>query len=307
MNVSEYFSNPQTCQCKESKFCYQPHGHVITGDLRVIENAELREIVAKGPKYREPNRVNWKTTETMFLESIDLYAKNWFKREQVELKYLSEWKDQLKELVADRISNLKGHFKSPKCKVLDQPDVKDTLHKLHANYVLVSADKAANNVIIVCRKYYIDTLVKELGINNVNINNPTYIPIDDSFETIMTSHNQFVTSVGLEISEEDQNLPYLYWTPKLHKSPYKHRFVAGSSKCTTKDLSCLLTKVLSTIKDGLVRYCNTKTSRNGVNNMWILKNSTSLLSSLDQLDVRTATSVKTFAFQHFTPQYHMIY
>ena len=55
--------------------------------------------------------------------------KNWSKREQVELKYLSEWKDQLKELVADRISNLKGHFKSPKCKVLDQPDVKDTLHK----------------------------------------------------------------------------------------------------------------------------------------------------------------------------------
>ena len=232
----------------------------------------------------------------MFLESIDLYAKNWSKREQVELKYLSEWKDQLKELVIDRISNLKGHFKSPKCKVLDQPDVKDTLHKLHTNYVLVPADKAANNVIVVCKKYYIDTLVKELGINNINSNNPTYIPIDDSFETIIKSHNQFITSVGLEMSEEDQNLPYLYWTPKLHKSPYKHRFIAGSSKCTTKDLSCLLTKLLSTIKDGLVRYCNTKTSCNGVNNMWILKNSTSLLSSLDQLDVRTAKSVQTFDF-----------
>ena len=33
-----------------------------------------------------------------------------------------------------------------------------------------------------------------------------------------------------------------------------------------------------------------------VNNMWILKNTTSLLSSLDQLDVRTATSVQTFDF-----------
>ena len=98
------------------------------------------------------------------------------------------------------------------------------------------------------------------------------------------------------MSEEDQNLPYLYWTRKFHKSPYKHRFIAGSSKCMTKDLSCLLTKVLSTIKDGLVRYCNTKTSCNGINNMWILKNSTSLLSSLDQLDVCTATSVQTFDF-----------
>ena len=159
----------------------------------------------------------------------------------------------MRELVADRISNLQGHFKSPKCTVLNQPDVKDTLHKLHANYVLVPADKAANNLTVVCKKYYIDTLFKELGNNSVN-NNPTYIPTDDSFETIVTSHNNFITSVGLEMSEDNQNLPYLYWTPKFHKSPYKHRFIAGSSKCTTKDLSCLLTKLLNIVKDGLVRY-----------------------------------------------------
>ena len=36
-------------------------------------------------------------------------------------------------------------------------------------------------MIVVCKKYYIDTLVKELGINNVNSNNPTYIAIHDSF------------------------------------------------------------------------------------------------------------------------------
>ena len=79
LNVSEYLSNPQTCQCKESKFCYEPHGHVITGDLRVIENVKLRELVDEERKYREPNRVNCKATETMFLESIDLYVKNWSK------------------------------------------------------------------------------------------------------------------------------------------------------------------------------------------------------------------------------------
>ena len=107
----------------------------------------------------------------------------------MDLTYLSEGKDHFKELVTDRISNLKGHFKSPKCKVLDRPDVKDTLHKLQTNYVLVPADKAASNVIIVCKKYYIDTLVKELGINNVNISNPTYIPLDNSFETTVKSHN----------------------------------------------------------------------------------------------------------------------
>ena len=30
LNVSEYLSNSQTCQCKKSKFCYEPQDHAIT-------------------------------------------------------------------------------------------------------------------------------------------------------------------------------------------------------------------------------------------------------------------------------------
>ena len=151
-------------------------------------------------------------------------------------------------------------------------------------------------MIVVCKKYYNHILVEELGISNQISMNLTYAPTGDSYEAILKSHNQFITSVGLEMSEEDQNILYLHWTPKLRKSSYKHRFIVCSSKCTAKDLSCLLTKLLSTIKDGLVRYFNTKTTRNGVNNMWIVKNSTSFLSSLDQLDVHTATPVQTLDF-----------
>ena len=64
----------------------------------VIENVKFRELIAKGPKYQEPNKINWKSMVTMVLDSIDLYAEQWTKREQVYLKYLSEWKDQIKEL-----------------------------------------------------------------------------------------------------------------------------------------------------------------------------------------------------------------
>ena len=91
-----------------SKYCYQPHGHIITGDLKIIENAKLRELVSKGPKYREPNKINWKVTENMIFESIDLYAERWAKREQDNLSYLSKWKETLKKLGTDRILGLKG-------------------------------------------------------------------------------------------------------------------------------------------------------------------------------------------------------
>ena len=76
----------------------------------------------------------------------------------------------------------------------------------------------------------------------------------------------------------------------------KHRFIAGSSKCTTKQLSSLLTKILTVIKTGLEKYCSIITSHTGVNNMWILKNSTNLLSSLSHLGVHRATSIQTFDF-----------
>ena len=154
----------------------------------VIENVKLRELVAKGPKYREPNKINWQSTETMISNSIDLYVEQWSKREQVDLKYLSEWKDQIKNLVVERISSLKEKIRSPRQKILSDPDVKDTLRRLRDDFVLVPADKAANNVIAVCKRYYIETLIEELGINTTNISpNSTYIPSADSFHEILES------------------------------------------------------------------------------------------------------------------------
>ena len=103
-------------------------------------------------------------------------------------------------------------------------------------------------------------------------------------------------SLGIELSDNEKILPYLYWTPKLHKSPVKHRFVAGSSKCTTRQWSSLLTKILTVIKTELEKYCSIKTSHTEVNNMWIPENSTNLLSPLGHLGVRKATSIQTFDF-----------
>ena len=56
-------------------------------------------------------------------------------------------------------------------------------------------------------------------------------------------------------------LPYLYWIPKLHKNPYKHRYIAGSSKCSTNPLSMLLTNILTAVKEKLQTYCATTYAR----------------------------------------------
>ena len=41
--------------------------------------------------------------------------------------------------------------------------LKQGIQEFHRKYVLVPADKAANNVVVVCRLHYVNTLKQELG------------------------------------------------------------------------------------------------------------------------------------------------
>ena len=41
--------------------------------------------------------------------------------------------------------------------------LKGGIQEFHRKYVLVPADKAANNVVVVCRLYYINTLKQEIN------------------------------------------------------------------------------------------------------------------------------------------------
>ena len=128
--------------------------------------------------------------------------------------------------------------------MLQNADMKACPSDLHSKYVFVPTDKAPNDVIIICKRYYIKTLIKELGFDNCSTptGNSTYTLCQMSSEDIVNTYHTFMKSLGIDMSDDDKKLPYLYWTPKLHKSPVKHRFIAGSSKCTTKELYSLLTK-----------------------------------------------------------------
>ena len=48
------------CDCCSSEYRYEPAGHVVTGDLRIIRDVKLRGLIRKGPNYREQNNINWK-------------------------------------------------------------------------------------------------------------------------------------------------------------------------------------------------------------------------------------------------------
>ena len=85
---------------------------------------------------------------------------------------------------------------------------------------------------------------------------------------------------GLFVDEDHSKLPTLYWLPKLHKQPYKSRFIAYSSVCTTTELSILLTSCLTAIENHVIKYCTTVYERNGKELFWSIKNSGEILYKL---------------------------
>ena len=46
---------------KTLKYCYQPADHIVTGDLKIITDSKIRSIICKGPKYRFPVPIDFKS------------------------------------------------------------------------------------------------------------------------------------------------------------------------------------------------------------------------------------------------------
>ena len=99
--------------------------------------------------------------------------------------------------------------------ILKDPNVAKHLSLLHDKYVIVSADKAPNNIAFVCKSHYIDCLIKELGIDNL-LRNPTYTPTTLTKEEILDNHRSVVCSFGISTKAEELDLSSLYWISKLH-------------------------------------------------------------------------------------------
>ena len=83
---------------------------------------------------------------------------------------------------------------------------------------------------------------------------------------------------------------FILWN-KLH--------IAGSVKCSTKPLFELLTCILSAVKTGLQRYCDTSYLRGDVNHMSTLKNSKDQLEYIQYRSLTSCNSIKTFVFSTF--------
>ena len=76
--------NPTPCSCCDSEFLNAPCGHIVTGDLSIFRNQNLKDVLRKGPKYREPVSYSWHQNFNIIMDACEEYARRWTKKEDVK-------------------------------------------------------------------------------------------------------------------------------------------------------------------------------------------------------------------------------
>ena len=108
----------------------------------------------------------------------------------------------------------------------------------------------------------------------------TYVPAQLTKDQLLVHHINTLTIINVKIDKYE--LPTFYWLPKLHKRPYKSRFISNSSHCSTTILSKHITFALTAlaVKYHVMKHSETAFSNSNVNYFWSIKNSSEVIEKL---------------------------
>ena len=143
------------CHCNGSPYVNDDHGHIVTGDLRIIKNGKLRKLFIKGPKYREPSMIDFSKARQCLNNGLNEFIILSSAKLKIDKVEFSEWKQKVLGKVDDKITFLQQRTKVNRTsKTLSDVSARVCLDELKEKYVLVPIDKAANNVGFVCKRFY---------------------------------------------------------------------------------------------------------------------------------------------------------
>ena len=181
------------------------------------------------------------------------------------------------------------------------------MFSLKEDFVIVPIDKAANNVAFICKHFYALTIVKELDchLSNQDDNN-TYTFINNTNkDQIIKEHKFYLSKHEINLVNNMQDLPVMYWIPKMHKNPISFRFIIASPVCSVKPLSKDITSIFKLFYEKVERYHTEGKVWSGIKTFWTIQNSYPVISSINKLNKHKATKCQLLIFKPFTLKYLM--
>ena len=76
----------------------------------------------------------------------------------------------------------------------------------------------------------------------------------------------------------------MYWIPKMHKNPTKHRFIVASKSCSTKQLSTAVSNTFKLIHRQTENFHRYSKFDANYNKFWVIQNIDPVLDTLKKIN-----------------------
>ena len=156
-------------------------------------------------------------------------------------------------------------------------------------------DKASSNVSVICKRYYVEVILREIGIQGDG--SDTYERTERCKEEIVDDNREYSERLGYSLSEKELDLPTMYWIPKMHKNPVKHRFIVASKSCSTKQLSTAVSNTFKLIHRQTENFHRFSKFDANYNKFWVIQNTDPILATLNKINgKKSAKRISCFDF-----------
>jgi hypothetical protein len=277
------------CPCRRLfSRAFRPNGGcVLTGDLNIICDRELRRLLEYGLRFRA--RCDADPVHAL-RSALQVFAEQMNESCHLSAQVSRRWVDAVlaKCRLALSWDKLRGVAEGG---VQMSHKAAKYLSFLKKYLVFVPVDKAAGNVALVYKALYVDRLRTELSADG-----SAYSTHDESVEEIIQRHRIQLAASHIEVGEHTK-LPYLYWLPKMHKYPVGARFIAGSSDCSTTECSKMLSDVLNFVLNARREEDNLMLRRTGVRRFFVISGYEEVADFLGRWPRVAATKHSTYTRQ----------
>ena len=169
------------------------------------------------------------------------------------------------------------------------------MFSLKEDFVIVPIDKVANNVAFICKHFYALTIIKELNLDSHLSNqddNNTYAFINNKTKyQVIKEHKLYLSKHKINLANNMQDLPVMYWIPKMLKNPISFHLIIASPVCSIKPLSKDITSILKLFYEKVERYHAKEKVWSGIKILWSNQNSYPVIFSINKLNKRKAAKI----------------
>ena len=98
LNTDEFLKDPNSIKCccnKYDFFINNNYDHIIRGNLNIVNNGRLRQLITKGRKYREPKQICFEQAREEIQTGIDQFIEQISIDKDIHKNHFSEWKSHV--------------------------------------------------------------------------------------------------------------------------------------------------------------------------------------------------------------------